>query len=94
LPSTERASPFIVPGTRITAASEPGPATVCPWTIRSYCSNTQRFDATFGDASTARSASPRLPSNGANVGSSPFAGIGRIGRSYTGAFSVRDSAGT
>ena len=39
------------------ASAASGRRTVRDWTIESYCSNAHRFDATFGDASSARSTS-------------------------------------
>src|SRR2546425_9280230 len=48
--------------TRITPASPPGPITVPARTVESYCSYTQRFDATGGWSSR---------------GSSAWAGLGR-----------------
>src|SRR5207245_8796552 len=54
--STLSASPRRDPLMRKTAASLPGPTTVLPCTIESYCRKTQRFDPTFGLAISARSA--------------------------------------
>src|SRR3990170_2373580 len=40
--------PNSAPRTRITPASPPGAMTVLAWTVESYCSNTQRLEATGG----------------------------------------------
>ena len=81
---------------RTTAASPPAPATVWPCTNESYCSQTQRWLATFGEPSTARKASRTSPSYGMKVGSSSARALDRadIGRSYSGPSSASDGAGT
>jgi hypothetical protein len=95
LPSLETTTAFSVPGTRITAPSESGPATVLPWTMRSYCRQTHRFDAMAGEARSEPSASASDPSNGVSAGSVASGATGASrGRSYSGPSSARERAGT
>src|SRR5262249_54885066 len=48
-PSSVMASAFLVPFTLTTAASEPGPTIVVDCTMGSYCCQTHRRDARFGE---------------------------------------------
>ena len=84
-----------MPGTRSTAASLPGPATV-PWpTKRSYCSHTQRLEAQVGSPARASTASAGSASSGTSAPGPAGGGEGAtIGRWYTGPSSARLAAGT
>ena len=59
LPSVASASALLVPFTRRTAASAPGPATVLRNSWWSYCRDTHVLSAIVGVASSASSSSPR-----------------------------------
>ncbi len=52
------ATPFLVPLTRMTAASPPGRSTVLVWTMWSYWPQIQDFSATFGEARICRRHAP------------------------------------
>src|SRR3954451_5401515 len=95
LQSSDNAKPRLVPFTRITPASSPGPCAVLVCTMVSYCWCTQRFEQMFGDANSFLNSDVKSRVDFSSV---TLAGFSRgtfgfhspTGRLYSGASSVRD----